>query len=197
MGSVSAGKTVTVRNISALAVTLNSFTASSEFQVAGHGTVPCSGGLSLSPNGTCTVSVMFAPTPGASKSVSGAIAFSDNAAVNQQILNVKGTSNLPLSFSPTALTFATQTVATASAPQTVTVTNNESSSLNLSIAGDGEFVVSAGGGAPCGAALAANGSCTFAVTFTPSAIGLRSGDITVTDGANPGVQTVPLTGTGQ
>jgi hypothetical protein len=47
----------------------------------------------------------------------------------------------------------------------------------------------------CGA-VAAGGSCTVGVTFSPGSIGAASGTLTFTDNAVPGSQTVSLSGTG-
>ena len=45
--------------------------------------------------------------------------------------------------------------------------------------------------------LAAGASCTISVTFTPSAATKQTGTLTITDNANTGIQTVPLSGTGK
>ena len=51
----------------------------------------------------------------------------------------------------------------------------------------------------CGSSVAAGGSCTVAVTFTPTATGTRTFSLTITDNSNAvagSKQTVSLTGTG-
>jgi hypothetical protein len=197
VGTTSAGKTVTVKNTSANAVTLSSIGASGEFSATESGTTPCAASLNLNAGASCTLSVAFSPAFGASGTISGAVVVSDNASVGQQVFDVKGTAALPISFSPTSLTFAAQTVATTSAAQTVTLTNNLATSLNPSIAGSGEFIVAPGGTNPCSGTLGAHAKCTITVTFTPSAVGTRASAITLTDGGNPGVQTLTVTGTGQ
>jgi hypothetical protein len=197
VGTTSAGKTVTVKNTSASAVTLSSIAASGDFVATGSATTPCAGGLNLAAGKSCTMSVTFSPALGASGAISGSVAVADNAAVSEQVFDVKGTAALPLSFTPASLTFAAQTVATTSAEQTVTLTNNLTTSVSPTIAGNGEFAVVSGGATPCSGSLAAGAKCTFTVTFTPSAVGTRASTITVTDAANPGVETVNVTGTGQ
>jgi hypothetical protein len=143
------------------------------------------------------LNVTFSPALGSSGTINGAVVITDNATISQQILDAKGTSALPLTFAPTTLTFAAQTVATASTAQTVTLTNNLSSSVSPVITGSGDYAAAAGGTTPCTSTLAANAHCTFTVTFTPSAVGTRASDVTVTDGANPAVQILSVTGTGQ
>ena len=197
VGTSSAARTVTVKNVSAGAVTLSSIAASGDFIVAGSGATPCAASLSLNAGASCTMTVTFAPALGASGTVSGAVAVSDNAAVGQQVLDVKGPAALPLTFAPASLTFASQSVASASAPQTVTVTNNLAAAVNLTVSGSGEYSAVAGGPTPCGSSLAGKTSCTFTVTFTPSSVGTRASAIVVSDSATPGVEHLNVTGTGQ
>jgi hypothetical protein len=186
-----------VKNVSASTITLSSIASSGEFTAAGSGTTKCIAGLLLNASQSCTLSVTFSPALGANGSISGAVVFTDTASVGQQIFDVKGTAALPLTFAPTSLTFAAQTVATASAAQTVTITNNLSTSVSPVIAGNGDYAAVPGGTTPCTSTLAAKAKCTFTVTFTPSAVGTRASAVTVTDSANPAVQTLTVTGTGQ
>jgi hypothetical protein len=197
VGTTSGAKSLTIKNNSASSLTLSSIAASGDFSAVGAGTKPCSTGLNLAAGASCTLGVTFAPALGASGAVSGAVVITDSAAVTQQILDTKGTAALPLSFTPATLTFAAQTVATTSAAQTVTITNNSSASLSPAISGSGDYAAVPGGAAPCGASLAAHTQCTISVTFTPSAVGIRAGAITVTDLANPSEQTISVSGIGQ
>jgi hypothetical protein len=197
VGTVSAAKTVTVKNTSANSVTLSGITWSGDFSATGSGTTPCAASLVLVAGASCTLNVTLAPALGASGTINGAIVLADNSSVSQQILDVKGAAALPLTFAPTTLTFTAQTVATASSAQTVTVTNNLASTVSPTITGNGEFAAAPGGATPCGSTLNAHAKCTFTVTFTPRAVGTRPGAITVTDAANPSAQTLTVTGTGQ
>jgi hypothetical protein len=196
-GSTSPAKSLTVKNTSTGSVTLSSIATTGDFSAAGAGSKPCSASLQLAANASCTLGVTFAPALGASGAISGAVVLTDNAAISQQVLDAKGTAALPLTFSPATLTFVTQTVATTSTPQTVTLTNNLATAVNPTITGSGDYSASPGGTAPCTSTLAAKTQCTFLVTFTPSAVGTRTASITVTDSATPSVQTLSATGTGQ
>ena len=96
-----------------------------------------------------------------------------------------------VTLAPTTLAFPSQVAGTASAPQTITLSNLQATALTgISIATTGDF----GQTNNCGASLAANSSCTINVTFTPTQCGTRSGTLTVTDSA--GSQSANLTGTG-
>jgi hypothetical protein len=197
VGTTSNAQTLTVKNSSTSSLTLNTIASSGDFSATGSGSKPCTAALNLAAGASCTLAVKFSPANGASGVINGAVILSDTATINQQVVDAKGTAVLPLSFSPASLTFATQTVGTTTAAQTVTLTNNLSSAVSPAISGSGDFAVVPGGATPCGATLAAKGHCTFTVTFTPSAVGTRAAAITVTDSAVPAVQTSAVSGTGQ
>jgi hypothetical protein len=193
IGTTSAAKTVTVKNSSASSVTLSSISAAGNFSAVGSGGTPCGGALAA--NASCTISVTF--TPSSVAAVSGAVVVSDTGSDSPQLVNLTGTGILPVTIAPTSLTFASTTVGSTSAAQTLTLTNNLNTTLTLmSFAGSGDFTVTAGGGTPCGASVAAGGTCTLSVTFTPSTTGSIKGAVTIKDGASTSPQTVKLTGTG-
>jgi Abnormal spindle-like microcephaly-assoc'd, ASPM-SPD-2-Hydin/Cep192 domain 4 len=103
----------------------------------------------------------------------------------------------PVTLAPSSLTFAAQAVGTTSAGQTVTLTNNQSATLNItkifgSGADPGDFGVSSN----CGSTVAAGGSCTITVTFKPTTTGTRTATLNVSDDASNSPQQVSLTGTG-
>jgi hypothetical protein len=91
------------------------------------------------------------------------------------------------------LVFPDQTVGTASAPQTVTLTNSGTAALNItSIASTGDFAQIN----DCGSVVAAGMSCSITVTFTPTQIGAAAGTITIVDDAADSPQAVSLSGNG-
>ncbi|MFI5736402.1 choice-of-anchor D domain-containing protein [Kribbella sp. NPDC051587] len=96
-----------------------------------------------------------------------------------------------ISVSPSAVGFGSVATGTTSAPQAVTVTNSGTAAAPVgSIAVTGDY----GQTNNCGTSIAAGGSCTVNVTFSPTAAGTRAGNLTVT---SAGVtSTVPLSGTG-
>ena len=92
---------------------------------------------------------------------------------------------------PSSLNFGSVAVGATSAAQQVTVTNPTSSAASVSgISTSGDFAQTNN----CGSSIAANGSCTVNVTFSPSASGARSGSLTVNAGGV--TNTVTLAGTG-
>jgi hypothetical protein len=191
-GTTSTAQTVTLTNSGNAALALTSIVASGDFAVSQN----C--GSSLAASGTCTLSVTFTPTAAGSRT--GTVSVTDNAIGSPQTVLLAGTGAAPIvtapavTLSPTSLTFAAETVGTASAAQTVTLTNSGTAPLSLtSIAASGDFAVSQS----CGASLAAGGTCTLSVTFTATATGTRTGALSITDNAMGSPQTVSLTGGGE
>jgi hypothetical protein len=96
-----------------------------------------------------------------------------------------------ISISPTAVGFGSVATGSSSAPQAVTVTNSGTAAAPVSsIAITGDFAQTNN----CGTSIAAGSSCTVNVTFSPTAAGGRSGNLTVN--AAGVTSTVPLSGTG-
>jgi len=98
---------------------------------------------------------------------------------------------------PLNLSFRGQTVATASAPQTATLTNTSNTDLTIDVIYiEGPNASDFKQTNDCPASLAAGGSCTISVTFAPSATGSRSAAVAISDNGPIDRQTVPLAGVG-
>ena len=101
-------------------------------------------------------------------------------------------------FSPTALSFPSQLINTTSSPLTLTLTNTGQAALTIaSIMKAGpnssDYTITSN---TCGSTLDAGKKCTVTVTFTPSALGLRSASLVVSDNACSSPHTIPMTGKG-
>jgi hypothetical protein len=154
-------------------------------------------GATVTPNSPCTISVKF--TPSATGSRSASLNFNDNASDSPQTVDLTGTgvATAPVAgVSPGSLTFSNQSVGTTSASQPVTLSNTGNAALTItSIGTSANF----GQTNNCAGSVAASGSCTINVTFTPTATGVLTGTLTITDNSNgvtASTQTVNLTGTG-
>ena len=160
---------------------------------------PTLAAATLAANATCTISVTFTPSVAGPESATLAITDdSGNVAGSTQDVSLSGTGTTSaVSLSASTLTFASQTVGTTSTAQAVILTNTGNTALSitsLALAGTnpGDF----GQTNNCGSSVAAGGSCTINVTFTPTAPGTRTAAVTITDNATGSPQTVNLTGTG-
>jgi len=148
---------------------------------------------------SCTLSVMFTPTLGGTKL--GFVTISDDAAGSPQRLALRGTASgsgkIVLTLSPPSINFGNVAMGATSNPQTVTVTNVGSVAANFNAPFG--FVKETPGciwhhNPLCGTSLAPNASCEVMLTFTPRAVGARTGQFVVLQGAH--TVYMPLSGTG-
>jgi hypothetical protein len=118
------------------------------------------------------------------------------------LLTAAASAQPAMSVSPTSLSFPSQAVATASAPQSAIVTNTGTAPLTISqiaisqaqlpLGPQNEFSETD----DCvGSAIAVNQSCAVQVRFVPVATGVRSATITIYGNVAGGQATVALSGT--
>ncbi len=194
MGATSAAKTITVTNKGTGTITINGISGSANFTAVGSGSSPCGGALAKS--ASCTLSVTFTPTD--TGSVKGSVGIATSGPGSPQIAALSGTGAVPVTLSPTSLSFSSQAVGTTSPPKTVTLTNISGRTLTISsLVASGDFAAAPSGGTPCGATVASGATCTFSVTFTPNVKGSISGAVTVSDSAPLSPEVMKLSGTGQ
>jgi hypothetical protein len=196
VGTTSPASTVTVTNNGLAPLTFTAIAVTGNFAIAASGTT-CKINTPVAAGSNCAINVTFTPT--AATSLSGNLTLTDNAGGSPQSVGLSGTGiAATVSLNPTSLTFGNQQVGSTSAASGVTVTNSGTASLTFtSIAVTGDFAVAVIG-TTCSttAAVAINSNCAINVTFTPSAVGARSGNLTLTDSATGGSQVVGLSGTG-
>ena len=186
LGVSSPAQALTLTNVSGNLLHLASIDASGDYS---H-TTTC--GTTLTEGAACTVSVTFTPTaPGAR---TGNLAF----VIIGTVVNPVGLSGVGVgpmaSLGSTSLAFTAQNLGTRSAAKTVVLNNTGSFDLNIaSITASGDYGVSHN----CGTGLGVGGFCTLSVTFSPTAVGARTGILKVTDNAYNSPQTIALSGTGQ
>ncbi len=108
-----------------------------------------------------------------------------------------GSGSPVVSLTSGSLSFANQNVGTTSTAQSVTLNNTGTGALtitNIAVTGanPGDFAQTN----TCGSGVAAGGSCSFSVTFTPTATGSRGASISITDNAAGSPHSITLSGTG-
>jgi hypothetical protein len=182
-------QTVSLTNTGLGILTIASISASGQFAE----TNTC--GATVNPGASCTISVTF--NPKSKGSLTGSISVTDNAPGSPQKVTLTGIGTY-IQLAPTSLNFGTQPVGTKSLPKKITVTNKGSAAVSISgvsITGTnaGDFAI---GSNTCGASLASGASCFVKVTFTPSARGKRTANVSVSDNGGGSPQKVSLTGTG-
>ncbi len=158
------------------------------------------GGTGLAAGSSCTVNVTFTPnTNPATRTALVRVSVAAPAVTGTVALT--GTTLLPIAnLSTTTLAFGNVPINTTSQPQTVTLQNTGAvplliTSITLGGANPARFAQT--NNCPIGGTgLAAGGSCTVTVTFTPNRRVARSATLDIRDNATPTRQTVTLSGTG-
>ncbi len=200
-GQSSPTQTVVVTNVGAdtAGVTPSlTGTGASQFAITG-GT--CAAGTAVAQDATCTVVVRFSPTTGTGplaatltlKPATGPSATVSLTGVANEVARPS------ITVTPGVLSYGTVTAPGPSSLST-TVTNTGTAPLTVSAAtvtsGASDYAVTGG---TCGAApftVAGGASCTVTVRFVPTAIGARTGALTLSHNAVGGSTVVSLTGTG-
>jgi hypothetical protein len=195
-GTTSAALAVTVTNQQSGPLTVTGVTTSgansNDFVV----TSQCPTAPATLPAGAgCLLSVTFTPSGSGTRT---AMLTVNNDAGAPQTVTLTGPGNPPVLVSPGSITSFSAPVGTTSAYQTITITNNLSSVLqisNLPISGDFQQTSTT-----CGSAfpylLAAGASCNLTVIFDPAIGGVRTGQLQVYDNAVTSPQVVNLSGSG-
>jgi hypothetical protein len=147
-------------------------------------------GSTVSAGSSCSIEISF--TPGAQGTLSASLTVSDGADASPQTVTLSGVGT-DIQLTPTSLNFGNVTVGTQSQAQTVTLTNHSTSLLNFS-----QFRISPQFAQTnnCSSHVLPGASCSFSVTFTPTSVGVHTGNLQVVDNGAGSPQTVPLRGTG-
>ncbi len=185
--TTSGPQTILLTNTGTGDLTPLTISTTGDFAQTNNCTVP------VNPGTACTIGVTF--TPSAPGSRTGTLTLTDNATNSPQTVTLSGTGLAAVvSLSATSLTFSGQALSTQSASQTITLTNTGSVALApLAISASGDFAQTN----TCAGSVAPSANCVISVTFTPTAVGPRSGALTLTDNAMNSPQSVSLSGTGQ
>lgn len=142
----------------------------------------------LAAGASCTANVEFASTSMGAQAGTLSVATS----AGSYTTNLSGTGLLAVvAATPSTVAFGDQAVGSASASQTVTLSNTGNTAASVSAAhATGPFAFTT----TCGAALAANSNCTYSVTFNPTAMNGASGTLTLQTSA--GTASIALSGNG-
>ncbi len=186
VGATSTALQVTFQNAGSTAVAVTSVTIGAPFVLSGNA---C--GSSVAANSDCQLLIEFAPT--VAGSATGTLTVVDGAGTQAVGLSGSGAAPPTDTLSATSLTFPGTIVGQTSAPQAVSLSNSGGLPLtSIALAVSGPFQISSN----CTTQLAANSSCSIGVIFDPSAAGVQTGVLTISDLTRAQPQTVALSGTG-
>jgi phospholipase C len=184
VGSTTAAKTVSVKNIGTSAISITGVNAAGDFAQVNT----C--GSSLAAGATCAIHVTYTPTT--SGTLEGGVSVMSSDPANPITVLLKGTAT-GVSLSQQTLTFPATKVGVSSTPIQFTITNVYKTPLNIgAIATTGDYSQTS----TCVSPLAAAANCTVTVTFKPTATGTRTGSFSIATADFQSPQNVSLTGTG-
>jgi Abnormal spindle-like microcephaly-assoc'd, ASPM-SPD-2-Hydin len=206
VGSTSDPQNVTLTNTGSATLNISSITLGGtnpgDFAFDATTMCPLTAGQ-VAAGTSCIIAVTFTPTAAGARSASVSIADDAPGSPQSVPLNGNGIAAAPaVTLVPASLGFGTQTVGSTSDPQSVTLTNTGTAPLNITS-------IALGGGIPgdyafdpsttcplTGGQVAPGDSCMIALTFTPSDVGTRTAQVSISDNAPGSPQTIPLTGVG-
>jgi hypothetical protein len=199
LGTTSAGKTDTFTNDSGVDIYFTNIDLEGANPTEFSFTTTCAGGdgnysIPLLPGASCSSTIKY--TPNAVGGANITQVYYGNFTLAKQGLLISG-EGTAVQVTPTTLTFAAQTAGTTSPAKIVTFKNAGSVPLPLSSiawSGQNDFAQTNTCGTP--AVVPANSSCTFSITFTPSAVGSFSATLSIGDTDPTGPQKITVTGTG-
>lgn len=184
VNTVSAAQQVTISNTSSGSISLTSESVTGPFAV---NISTCTN--TLPSNTGCTLAIVFQPTQ--TGPATGVLTVASGQGTQTIGLTGIGANPATDTLAPMSLSFSATLENTASAPQTVTLTNTGGAALTgIQVQTSGDFAVMNG----CSYSLNAQSSCTLTVQYTPHASGAETGSITVTD--NLRSQVIQLSGMG-
>jgi len=196
VGTTSGAKGIQLRNTGNATLTISSIaitgTNASDFSQTNN----CPS--SLAPGAQCNINMSFSPSAFGTRAAT--LKVSDNAFNSPQTASLTGSGasgSTNITLTPNKLSFGNEPIGSTSALLTTTLQNTGQAILvisNIAVSGTnpGDF----GQTDDCGTSVAVGASCTFTVTFTPTASGNRSASLSITDNAGGSPQHVSLTGTG-
>ena len=149
-------------------------------------------GDKLAAGSSCDITVTFNPKSPGDKT--GAVVIGGQAVGSPATAKLSGSgTGARIALSPPRLSFAEQATGTASAPQTVKVTNTGNASLNISkISLAGPDAADFSQTNTCSSSIAAGANCTVSVTYKPTDEGPKTAAVTVAGNFGPGPAVIGL-----
>ena len=201
VGVTSSAISTTVTNYGAASVSITGVhlqgTNVADFSISGNNCTTLTQGAS------CTVSMGFTPLAAGVRQAN--LVFTDTAAGSPQTVPIMGTAQtvtLSISIAPSSASFGTQNISTTSAATYFAVSNTGTAAVTVSSysftgTNAADFAISSSSCPTAGGLLNSGSTCYIYVTFTPSASGMRTANLSVADNASGSPQTAIAYGVGQ
>jgi hypothetical protein len=193
---------ITVKNTGAASITINSYAVTGgPYAIStGNSTCPNTGSGTLAASATCSIAVTVKPTV-LGPVPTGTLTLNTTASNSPQAVTFSATGVAPVTLTPNGLGFGSVAVGGTSASMSVTLANNQPSSVTInaiSVTPGNGFAQAAGTNCQVNGQLTFHSSCKIAINFTPGGVGAAPAStlsVTTTQSGTP--VTIPLTGTGE
>ena len=189
--TTSTAKTVTRSNTHTVPLGIGGISVSGNFGQSSKCPIAPS---TLADGANCKILVAF--TPAALGASTRTPSVNDSSSSSLQTAQLSGNGEYPAVLSASSLPFGSQFVNTSSAVKALTFQNNQRVPLTIwGVSASGDFTQTST--CPLSpSTLGAGASCAISVTFKPTALGIRTGTLTIWDSASTSPQTASLAGTG-
>jgi hypothetical protein len=202
VGQTSTGLSATLANTGSAALNISSIAlggaAAGDYAVTGGS---CSAGGAVAAGANCALVVSFTPTAAGTRSAT--LTISHNATGGASTVALSGAGSAvaqpTIALSATSVNFGALVLNTASATQTITVSNSGQSALgftSIALGGANSGYFTLGGSCSTATPVAAGGSCTLTVQARPTAAGAFSGNVSLVSNASNGNASIGLSGSG-
>ena len=189
VGMTSPPQTVTLTNTGDQAVRISDISATAPFAQTNN----CPSKLPVGSD--CKIKVVFTPT--ATGTVQGQLSVTDDAQNSPQTVALSGVGISDITLSPKTIDFGNQKVHTTSVPIPVALKNISGRTVTIrQIKITGTNAEDFAQTNDCGHSVPPKGQCTIMATFTPTAKGHRSAQVSVNDDGGGSPQKVLLSGVG-
>ncbi len=146
---------------------------------------------SIATGSSCTVQVAFTPTD--TNPVLATLTIHDNAAVPTSVVDVSGMGGTPTIFLPDSFNLNDAVLGTQVESSLLIENDGDVPYILTSVTATGDFTATPGS---CTAPVQQTFACNVEVIFAPSATGLRTGTLAITDNAPGSPHVVNLSGNG-
>lgn len=193
VGTTSAIKSVTLVNYQVTALTITAITPPANYAVA---STTC--GSTLASGANCNISLTLTPTA-TGPLPAESLTIATSATNSPNLVPLSGAGLAATTLSATAVNFGSVVENSVGPLHTITLTNNQASSLtvsSLSVTAGGPYAVDSS--STClGASVVGGGSCTIVLAVTPTTVGAQpAGTATIVTSAANSPQTITLAAIG-
>jgi hypothetical protein len=190
---------ITITNRRGVGITYSAITPPTHFTVVSES---CGTRVVPANDGSCTVTIGFAPQSVGPQSGNLNVSFASNGTdptPATHTIALSGTGTAPI-FSIPSGTMAFSATVTSPTTTSTTITNTGNVNLVLGTltfggAQGSDYSLGAGNTCTASASIAPSGSCTLVVQFDPAAQGTRTGSLSITHNASGSPQVITLNGT--